>query len=168
MITTAYPGAKKRVEEGTLLSELYYRLAVIEIRVPPMRERKEDIVPLFDTLCRGFAKRYGKETPEVSEGQYQDMVRHKWPGNVRELVNLAERVAVLGTKALTVRSVPSSSELLPKLEDGFNLSAYMESIERKLLVQALELAGGDRTVAGKLLGVERNTLRYKLNKYGLL
>jgi two-component system response regulator PilR (NtrC family) len=168
LITTAYPGAKQRVADGTLLSELYYRLAVIEIRVPPMRERKEDIVPLFDTVCRRFADRYGKEQPVVSETQYKSMVRHAWPGNVRELANLAERVAVLGSTALNLKVSRRHDDGLPELEEGFNLSAYLESIERKLLVEALDQCAGDRAAAGKLLSVERNTLRYKLNKYGLI
>jgi len=93
---------------------------------------------------------------------------HYWPGNIRELRNLAERTVVLGESGFNLEVIQDQSPGLPTLEPGFSLSAHLEQVERDILEEALRQAGGDRTAAGKLLGVERNTLRYKLNKYGLL
>jgi DNA-binding NtrC family response regulator len=87
---------------------------------------------------------------------------------VRELLNLAERAVVMGVEAFDLEVVEAPTEGLPKLEPGFDLAAYLEGVERRILIDALRKSGGDRNRAGRLLGVERNTLRYKLNKYGLL
>ncbi|MFT6229862.1 MAG: DNA-binding NtrC family response regulator [Myxococcota bacterium] len=87
---------------------------------------------------------------------------------MRELFNIAERAVVMGPSSLDGDIIEAAPAGLPKLEPGFALSNYMESVERQILVEALRKADGDRNQAGRLLGVERNTLRYKLNKYGLL
>ncbi len=169
VVATAQPDGRRRVAEGTLRPELYYRLAVVVVQVPPLRRRPEDIVPLFERVLDSYAQRYRRPHQAIGPRLRERLQRHFWPGNIRELVNLAERVAVLGQDGIDLEvaeSEPTSG--MPDLESGFNLSDYLEGVERRILVEALRKTNGDRAAAGKLLGVERNTLRYKLNKYGLL
>ncbi len=169
LIATARRDGRQQVSEGTLRAELYYGLAVVVIEVPPLRQRREDVLPLFKQGLAAYANRYQREAPEPSHEFLERLQRNSWPGNVRELLNLAERTAVMGGDLASVDEVVEvSSEGIPALELGFSLSKWMENMERRILVEALRLCDGDRAAAGRLLGVERNTLRYKLNKYGLL
>jgi len=156
------------VADGSLRPELYYSLAVVVVRVPPLRLRPDDIRHLLEQALDDFSRRYGRPRPTVDPGRLESLTRHSWPGNIRELLNLAERAVVIGPEALALDVIEYVSAEFPKLEPGFSLSNYLESTERRILVEALRKTGGDRARAGRLLGVERNTLRYKLNKYGLL
>ena len=168
VVATAKPGGRQRVAEGDVRPELYYKLAVIVISVPPLRRRPEDIRALFQHGLELFAHRYHRSVPEIDQDTLGVLTDHYWPGNVRELLNLAERTVVLGADGFNLEVIEDSGPGLPKLEPGFSLSQYLETMERRILVDALQRSGGDRAQAGRLLGVERNTLRYKLNKYGLL
>lgn len=168
VVATAGPDGRRRVAEGALRAELYYQLSVVVVQVPPLRQRQEDILPLFEQGLKSFADRYRRPVPEVSEAVRQRLTRHMWPGNIRELRNLAERTVVLGGDAADIDITEQPAPGLPNLEPGFSLSSYLETLEKRILVEALRKSAGDRAQAGRLLGVERNTLRYKLNKYGLL
>lgn len=168
LIATSGPGARRRVAEQSLRPELFYKLAVIVVEVPPLRERPDDILPMFDGALASLAGRYGRQIPTITEAQRRKLTQHSWPGNVRELLNLAERAVVLGGRSMDFDVVQGSAPGLPSLEPGFSLAAHMEGVERAILEEAMRLAEGDRTQAGRLLGLERNTLRYKLNKFDLL
>lgn len=168
IIATARPDGRRQVAEGVLRPELYYKLAVVVIPVPPLRRRTEDIVPLFRAGLRRFAARYARPEPDVSSRVRDLLLRHFWPGNIRELLNLAERTVVLGEDGFHLEVIDDTGSGMPKLEPGFSLADHLEGVERRILIEALRRTAGDRAAAGKLLGVERNTLRYKLNKYGLL
>jgi DNA-binding NtrC family response regulator len=168
VVATAAPDALQRVREGELNPELYYGLSVIVIRVPPLRDRVEDILPLLTLAFQNFSSRYGRPVPDLDQEHRDRLCAHSWPGNVRELLNVAERSVVLGSDALDLDIVRRPTPGLPRLEPGFSLAQYLESVERRILMDALRRTGGHRTAAGRLLGVERNTLRYKLNKYDLL
>lgn len=168
IIATSGPDSRRLIAEGKLHAELYYALSVIAVQVPPLRARSEDVLPLLDAALERFSDRYGRSRPHLSDDQRRTLRRHGWPGNVRELSNLAERAVVMGPDALHVDVQPPRTMGMPQLEIGFSLANYMESVEKRILSEALRLSAGDRTRAGRLLGVERNTLRYKLNKYGLL
>lgn len=168
IVATAGPDARQRVAEGTLRSDLYFGLAVVVLQVPPLRERPDDIIPLLNHALASYAERYRRDAPRLTEDQSGRLLQHAWPGNVRELLNIAERAIVMGPGALDMEVVRRTAPGLPNLEPGFSLSSYLETIERRLLMEALRRSGGDRAAAGRLLGVERNTLRYKLNKYDLL
>ncbi|MCO4744036.1 MAG: sigma-54-dependent Fis family transcriptional regulator [Proteobacteria bacterium] len=168
LIVTSAPDARRMVTEGRLHPELYYALSVITFQVPPLRARPEDVLPLLDASLERFASRYQRPRPVLQEATRDRLRQHGWPGNVRELRNLAERAVVMGPDALHIEVRPGRTTGMPQLEPGFSLANHLEAVERRILSEALRLAGGDRAQAGKLLGVERNTLRYKLNKYGLL
>jgi DNA-binding NtrC family response regulator len=168
ILATARPEGRRRVAEGALRPELYYRLAVVVVPVPPLRRRTEDILPIFEGALADYCQRYGRPLPTISARVRDDLQRHTWPGNIRELVNLAERAAVMGEEGAAFDASEDAGPGMPKLENGFNLNDYLESVERRILAEALRKENGDRAAVGKILGVERNTLRYKLNKYGLL
>lgn len=168
VVATAGPDGRGKVAAGDLRPELYYRLAVVVVQVPPLRRRAEDILPLFQRGLETYAERYDQSAPELTQRMRELVQRHFWPGNIRELLNLAERTVVMGDSGFNLEAVEDPGAGMPKIEPGFSLSTYLEGVERRILVEALRRAGGDRAVAGRLLGVERNTLRYKLNKYGLL
>jgi DNA-binding NtrC family response regulator len=168
VVATAQPDGRRRVVEGALRPELYYRLAVVVVTVPPLRRRPEDVLPIFERALVEYCRRYDRPVPTLSARTREDLARHYWPGNIRELTNLAERAAVMGEEGVSFEVVEDVGTGMPKLESGFNLTDYLESVEKRILAEALRKAGGDRSVVGRMLSVERNTLRYKLNKYGLL
>ena len=169
VIATAADDGRQRVAVGQLRPELFYKLAVVVVSIPPLRQRKEDIRPLFDEALDHYSTRYRRARPTLPPRVYQDLQQHYWPGNIRELRNLAERTVVLGADSIQLQPQTShATPGMPNLEPGFNLAKHLEEVERGILVEALAKADGDRNAAGRLLGVERNTLRYKLNKYGLL
>ena len=155
--------------------DLYYRLNVIPIELPPLRARGDDAVLLFGHALRAACARVGRPVLSVQADAIEALLRYTWPGNVRELLNLAERVAVL-----TPGDVVSAAELpieigappamggLPAVPDGdFDLTAWMEQVEERVLRRALERAGGVKAQAAAMLGLERNAFRYKLKKYGI-
>jgi two-component system response regulator HydG len=168
LISTAGPDSRRLVTEGRVRAPLYYKLAVVVIPVPPLRRRREDVRPLIQLHLDSLASRYGRPLPEIPEAELQRLERHQWPGNIRELFNVAERAVVMGSDDLQVEVAERAPEGLPKLEPGFNLSDHMDRYERRIIVEALRKSDGDRNRAGELLGVARNTLRYKLKKYELL
>ncbi len=160
------------VQQKRFREDLFYRLQVIPIRTPPLRERREDIPLLANHFMERFAQQMGKRVTRVAEEALQLLQRYSWPGNVRELENVIERaVALESSDAIlperlpeSIRS-PSRSEPLPKIGDGFSVDAYLLSLESRLLAEALEQAHGDRTQAARLLGVSSRSLRYLIQKH---
>lgn len=170
VIATASPDIDLRVAQGQLRPELYFRLAVLVVRLSPLRERPADLEPLLRHFIQIHAQTFGRGAAMPSADQLATLATHGWPGNVREVANLAERAVVMGSSAydITVKPFTGSTGDLPQLAEGFNLPDHLEQIERALLVRAIEQTNGDRPAMSRLLGLERNTLRYKLNKYSLL
>lgn len=168
VIATAKPDSRAAVTQGLLRPELYYALSVVTVRVPPLRERTQDLLAMFEHALKRYAELYKRPVPQLEAADLARIERHSWPGNVRELFNLAERTVVLGAEGFDLHPLSRSSTDLPSFEPGFSLSSYLDEVERRVIAEALQQAEGDRNVAGRMLGVERNTLRYKLNKYGLL
>jgi DNA-binding NtrC family response regulator len=157
------------VKAGRFREDLFYRLQVMPILLPPLRERRGDVVLLaewyIDRYNREFRKRVRGLTPEA----VATLDSHRWPGNVRELRNAIERAMLLTDRELLApedfstlsRSMPATTFRLPP--DGVNL----EEVERQLLMQALERADGNQTHAGALLGINRDQVRYRIEKFGL-
>jgi two-component system response regulator PilR (NtrC family) len=160
--------AQKRFRE-----DLFYRLQVIPIRTPPLRERREDIPLLAEHFTAAFAKEMGKRVAKVSEEAMGLLRAYAWPGNVRQLENVIERAVALETSEAvlperlpdTIRH-PQRTEALPRIGEGFSLDSFLLSVEARLLNEALERARGDRTEAARLLGVSARSLRYLVQKHG--
>lgn len=170
VIATSTPDIDLRVAQGHFRPELYFRLAVLVVRLRPLRERQGDLEPLLKHFLSMHGQVFNKSAVIPSSDQLAVLSTHGWPGNVREVTNLAERAVVLGASAydMTVKPFTGGGQDLPTITDGFNLPEHLEGIERTLLMRAIEQTGGDRPAMSRLLGLERNTLRYKLNKYNLL
>jgi len=161
------------VEQKRFREDLYYRLQVIPIRTPPLRERREDIPLLAHHFLERFAREMGKRVAKISEEAMGQLQAFDWPGNVRQLENVIERaVAFETTEAVMPERLPEAVRrpgrpaTLPTIGDGFSLDAYLLSIEAQLLGEALERGRGDRAVAARLLGVSPRSLRYLLQKHG--
>jgi DNA-binding NtrC family response regulator len=169
VVATATDDGRQRVHSGELRPELYYQLAVVVVEVPPLRRRREDVVPLFQRAIEHYAGMYERTIPEMPPHFRRDLEAHAWPGNIRELRNLAERTVVLGVDGFNLLvQAERPKRAMPNLEQGLNLAEHLEEVEKAILVEALRICDGDRNAVGRLLSVERNTLRYKLNKYDLL
>jgi DNA-binding NtrC family response regulator len=170
------------VRAGEFREDLYYRLNVVPIEVPPLRERRSDIPLLCDFFLERLAQQKGLERKELHPAVSERFLRYSWPGNVRELENLLERLVVLaegeviGPEALPAKlegeePLPESEEGegLPAVElppGGLSLKATLEQLERRLIAQALERSGGIKAQAAALLGLNRTTLVQKLKKLG--
>jgi two-component system response regulator AtoC len=178
---------ERQVQENQFRGDLYFRLAVILLHLPPLRERGEDILLLAQHFLRRFSGKYGKDTRRIDEHAGRALLGYPWPGNVRELSHVIER-AVLWSRnqTLTVEdlslaapapqpqsqspSVPSIADrdstnqpTAPLPPDGGDLTQW----ERSLIERAMREAGGNQTRAAQRLGITRDTLRYRLKKFGL-
>ena len=161
------------VEDGTFRDDLYYRLAVVPLTVPPLRERRGDIPELIETLFKRAKDRHGLTEVRLSPAVYQRLISYRWPGNVRQLENVLERLLVLSSSDLiTVDELPEELLLAPSNtallwpdlpEEGISL----EAIERDLISRALERFGGNQTQAARYLDISRRTLIYRMDKHGL-
>jgi two-component system response regulator PilR (NtrC family) len=161
------------VKEKRFREDLYYRLQVIPVHAPPLRERREDIRLLAEHFLERFAREMGKGVAKLSEAAVACLERYDWPGNVRELENVIERAVALETTAAVLPErlpaslrEPSRGASAPVLGPGFCLDTHIEAVEADLLQEALEQAGGDRPEAARLLGVNARRLRYLLQKHG--
>jgi two-component system response regulator PilR (NtrC family) len=162
------------VRERRFREDLFYRLNVIPINVPPLRERREDIPLLAEHFLRLFAREMGKDVAGFAPAVLERLTAHGWPGNVRELENVIERAVALETTDL-IRvdqlpefmwgASPGPAAEAPSLTEGFNLDAHLSSIESELLRRALDQAAGDRGLAARLLGITPRSLRYLLSKH---
>jgi two-component system response regulator PilR (NtrC family) len=160
------------VQEKRFREDLFYRLQVIPIRTPPLRERREDIPILAEHFLERFAAQMGKRIVKVSDEALEVLKRHAWPGNVRELENVIERAVALETSGAVLRErlpesvlAPRPAGALPALGPGFELDAHLRRIEAGLLRQALGQSAGDRGRAAELLGITPRQLRYLLQKH---
>jgi two-component system response regulator AtoC len=166
------------VAAGQFRRDLYFRLAGLTIRVPPLRERRADIPVLAATLLRDACARVGKAAPELSEEVLARLVGHSWPGNVRELKNAMARFALVGRadvalfdapggaapaapEAPVARPRPVAGDPMKRLEEE------MRSLAKQRVIDALADAGGNQTKAARALGVSRRTLTKRLNEFGL-
>jgi DNA-binding NtrC family response regulator len=157
------------VKAGRFRKDLYYRLCVVELRVPPLRERREDILPLARALIASTARRMARRAPSLTPGAADQLTRHAWPGNVRELENAMERaVALAQGKRIEVADLPEEVRgALPSPLASGELRT-LEALERDYILAALERNGGNQTVTARQLGIGSATLYRKLKSYGAL
>ncbi|MBX6424024.1 sigma-54 dependent transcriptional regulator [Thermosulfurimonas sp. F29] len=159
------------VRKGTFREDLFWRLAVITIHIPPLRERREDILPLARFFLKKYARRYGKPVEDFSKEALELLWSYDFPGNVRELQNAVERAVILTEGPLITAgdllfSPPGTEDLLAELFRR-PLPEAVELLERKRIEEALKKSGGIKTRAAEMLGLSERVLRYKIEKYGL-
>ncbi len=162
---------KADVGAGRFREDLYYRLSVISLRVPPLRERREDIPPLVSHFLQKYGGREGKHVTSVAPEVMERLVQYPWPGNVREMENAMERaVVVAASDRVTLDMLPeeirewsSAGRAVPRPMEECTL----EEMERFLIEKALERAGGNKSHAARLLNIHRRSVYNRLKKYGL-
>lgn len=162
------------IEQGKFRRDLYYRLNVIQVFLPPLRSRKEDVLPLAENFVRLYNGKFKRDIQGISNAAGAMLLAYDWPGNVRELRNVIERAMVLEDSnwiqgpSLHIAS-PGSNPLLadPPESEEANFTGSLEEIERSLLSKALVKSAGNQTRAAVILGITRDTLRYKMKKFRL-
>jgi len=177
LFATTNRSLEEQVEHGRFREDLFFRINSFALDLPPLRERGDDVLVLARFFLDQFSARYGRKTPvELSPEVKRLLCAYKWPGNIRELKNIMERIVVLkGGDVILPEYLPK--EILGKApgsasSDGALISIpdeglSLEEIEKSLIIQALEKAGGNKTRAAKLLDVTYDTLRYQIKKFGL-
>jgi PAS domain S-box-containing protein len=177
VIAATNKNLREAVKEGAFRQDLYFRLNVIQILIPPLRERAEDIVPLTRFFIEHYNRKFKRNIEGVTDAAAKLLMSHDWPGNVRELRNAIERAMILEESSrITPPSLPiaisrpetTAATTIPELPgaasgDGLSL----EDNERHLLARALEKTSGNQTQAARLLRITRDTLRYKMKKFNL-
>ena len=175
VIASTDKNLREEVREGAFRQDLYFRLNVIQIAIPPLRERPDDILPLTRFYMKYYNRKFKRHIEHIAADVERALIAYDWPGNVRELRNAIERAMILEeSSTLTLASLPvatvraehkSAAELTlaQVLEAGISL----EENERMLLKSALEKTGGNQTQAAHVLGITRDTLRYRMKKFQL-
>jgi len=164
------------VKDGSFRADLYYRLNVIPIFIPPLRERKEDIIPLAMHYIKLFNKEFKKNLKGISPEAERLLVNYPWHGNARELKNVIERICILeDTDIIYPEHIPSEiADYAMPAEDekaSFNIppeGLSLKDVEKELIEKALQMVNNNQTRAARLLGISRDALRYKMQKFGLL
>jgi two-component system response regulator PilR (NtrC family) len=177
VITATNQDLAKMVAEGRFREDLFYRINVIPIHLPPLRERGGDVALLADHFLVKYAEQMGKSISGISQEALQLLQAYEWPGNIRQLENVIERaVALEKSQAILPESLPehiakrvpkgpAAAGLLP--ESGFNLEEHVEGLEKEYITQALARAGGVQVKAAELLGIPYRSFRYYAKKYNL-
>jgi len=161
---------KALVDEGKFREDLFYRLYVVVITLPPLRDRQDDILLLLNHFLAVFNEENGKQIEGFTRAAYDLLAAYGWPGNIRELRNLVERMVVLARgKVLGVEDIPAQvrDETSSRGEVKIDADLTVDEMEKRMVVQALEKTGGNRTKAAEKLGISRRTLHRKLNQYGI-
>jgi len=177
VVTATSRDLAQMVEEGSFRQDLYYRLNVMPIEVPPLRERRDDIPPLIDHFVAAMNKRLGTKVTAVGDEAFAQLLAYRWPGNVRELENTLEHAAVMAEGAvLQPVDLPERVRLARVSQPGFQLvlpegdlsvKRAQRTLEREFILRALALTDGNRTHAAKLLDLSHRALLYKIKEFGL-
>ena len=177
LITATNKDLTQQIKKGEFREDLYYRINVVPIVIPPLRDRKEDIPLLIEHFIKKINEENGKRVKGVSEEALTWMTQYDWPGNVRELENLIERmVALTPNEYIQPSELPFSSLDTPKtnglkesiLQGNLSLLKAEEEFERELISDALKRANNVQSQAAELLGISRRILKYKIDKLGIL
>jgi transcriptional regulator with PAS, ATPase and Fis domain len=157
------------VRKQKFREDLFYRLNVIQVKIPPLRERREDIVALAEHFLERYCKRFNKKPKTFTYSAIQMLTKYDWPGNVRELKNVMERLAIMSEGTLiTQTDIIENTPIHTDAEVGGSLKEQMDQTEKRIIASALDKARGNKAIAAKHLGINRTTLYSKLEKYNLL
>ncbi|HNU69541.1 MAG TPA: sigma-54 dependent transcriptional regulator [Myxococcota bacterium] len=166
---------EQEIAKGRFREDLFYRLNVVPIKIPPLRTRLEDIPPLADHFLQRMKERTSCSADSFAPDAMRALMNHQWPGNVRELENIVERVAVMcDSQVVTAADLPDSVRMLSPCDpaislplEGLSLKVNQRALEISLISRALEATGGNRTHAARILEMSHRALLYKLKEYGL-
>lgn len=164
---------EKEVQGGNFREDLYYRLCVVPLRLPPLRERKDDIPLLADHFLKKYSQKIKSEKIKIDKSALKLLMAYNWPGNVRELENTIERMVVMDQKGIiTVEDIPGKIKSVPQTVGKVVLNLPDEGIrlidlERELIIKAFEKCGRNQSKTARFLGITRNTLLYRMDKFGI-
>ncbi|EDX27539.1 transcriptional regulatory protein ZraR, partial [Escherichia coli B171] len=162
---------KQLVKEGKFREDLYYRINVMSIEIPPLRDRKEDIPILINHYLKYFSEEFQRPLPQITEEAFQALIRYDYPGNVRELKHAIERAVLLAVDGnITLAHLPEeiSQSFKSEKKDVLDYKLAKESIEKEFILKTLIETNWNKTEAAKKLGISRKTLWQKLKKFNLL
>jgi DNA-binding NtrC family response regulator len=173
IVTATNKDIESAVDNGTFREDLFYRLNVVSIELPPLRERREDLIPLVEHYLQKFCAEFGRPVREIAPDAMRLLVEHRWPGNVRQLAAVMERAVLLSDGPVLTRE-DIANRLQPRKtadpnrlelpEEGLDLEAFEKEMIRKALVRT----GGMATRAAKLLKMSYKTFLYRVEKYGII
>lgn len=169
---------ERLVDAGSFRADLYYRLRIVQFETPPLRHRGHDIALLANRFLKQHGKRYGRPVMTLDPGALKALLRHNWPGNVRELANVIEQTVLMSSGDVIHADMSSLSSLAGPPRHACNtdnafdfalpsVGVDLEPLEQQAVEQALERSGWNITAAARLLNLTRDTLRYRIEKYGL-
>jgi two-component system response regulator AtoC len=160
------------MKAGTFRSDLFYRLHVVPIHIPPLRERKDDLITLTDYFLKKFTAKYRKQITSITPEVIASFIQYDWPGNIRELENVLERIILMSENdTLSLDQVPSEIRVTEPMNETSTLKEKVDSLshttEKQLIIDALNKTNQNRTKAAELLSISRRTLQKKIKEYGL-
>ena len=173
IIAATHQNLEAKIKDGTFREDLFYRLNIVSLHIPPLRERKEDVLPLIDYFIEKYVSENNKPKLRVSKEAVDLLIKYNFAGNVRELENIIERAVVLcRTEIITVNDLPNvvsgfKAEKEIPVNDELTLVEQVEELEKKLIFDALSKANGNQSQAGRMLGLTERNLRYKMQKYDI-
>ncbi len=169
VIAATNANLRNLVDNGTFREDLFYRLSVIPIHVPSLRERKEDIIPLAHHFLQKYNKRRKRNIDKISEKVQEHLLLHHWPGNVRELENVLERAVVIeDANEISFSSLPTYIKDIRTVQESNHIEIRpLEQIEKEYILKTLTMTAWNRSKTAKLLGIDRKTLYDKIKRYGI-
>ena len=172
VVAATHRDLREKVANGSFREDLFYRLSMIEIRVPPLRDRKEDLPLLERYFVRKYSEQFNKTVRELTQRAHLALARHNWPGNVRELENVVGHSCMMtGSEVIDVGDLPdylvSPSHVASPVGHDNPSPQSFEEHERQLIADALARSGGNQSEAARMLRIGRDALRYKIKKHGL-
>lgn len=170
IIAATHRDLRRMVDAGSFRQDLYFRLAVVPLEIPALRQHSQDIPELVDHFVRLYSSRNRKQIDRLTPAALEMLCRWEWPGNIRELENCIERAVILCPgEEIGVPELPAAlRESVPAGESTLQVGTSLKEMERQLILQTLEQTGGNRTRASEILGITRQTLQNKLRDYGLI
>jgi len=183
VLVATHRNLEQRVKEGLFREDLFYRLAVVPIHIPPLRDRREDIAGLSDVFCHQVATELKMSRRRLTPQALESLQRYRFPGNLRELKNLIERAYILtSSQEIGAEDLPLAEKETPRTEgngntlasalsipfaDSFDLTGVLEGAEKQLILRTLSSTRGAQAEAARRMGLSRSALAYKLTKYGI-
>jgi two-component system response regulator HydG len=168
IIAATNKNLEKEVQQGRFREDLYYRINVVPVTVPPLRERKEDIPLLAEHFLRIYSEKNRRAIRGFEQGVMQAFIHYSWPGNVREIENILERMVIMSKgDTLTLADLPPVLAGLLQEEKSTPSPTSLKDVERETIVKTLRQTGGNRTRTAAILGITRKTLQNKIKEYGI-
>ncbi len=171
LVTATNRDLARAVQEGQFREDLFYRLNVVRIDLPPLRERADDLPALVAHFLQKYAAEVGRQPPRMSPEAMRIIYEHQWPGNVRELENVLERAVILAGDEVQPSDLPIGAghgqQSGLSVPAGLSINETVEAVERGMIQRALQAAGGVQARAAAALGITKSNLSYKIKKYGL-